>query len=263
MKHFTKLIFLLLAICLFTACKKEETKAPAKTYLLKKRTYNDASSSWGMEYTFDENNKVATYTYFSVTNPSATYTITYRRDVNGGVTRYDYTYTNGTTGYGTYQYNAAGQIAREDTYISAAGVPSYYYIYTYNAGSYELASYNGSGALQGKNVYFYTADKKNIANKKNYNSSNVLTSEVTYTYTDKPNVLNSYPESEIQKNYSGFVSQNAVATQNTSFPNGSTPNSSTYTYTTNADGYIVTSKSVYTSGTSTSTTNGTMEYIVK
>lgn len=261
MKYINKIIPFVLAALLFTACKKEEHAKSSKTYLLKKRTYSTSTSSWSMEYSFDANDKITSYAYTNTASPSLNYSITYLRDASGKVTRYNYSYTTGTTGYGIYQYNSSNQVVREDVYIGAAR--NAYYINSYNNDNYEIASYDGSGAYQGKTTYYYTTDKKNVSNKKSYNAANTLTSEVTYIYTNMPNVISVYPESEIQKNYIGFVSQNAPASQTTTYPNSTPSNSTSYSYTTNADGYIVASKSIYTSGTTSSTTNGTIEYIVK
>jgi len=247
MKHMKTHTLLLFAILLgLSACKKEEAKKD-KTILLHKRSFVQGTASWSEELQYDANGKV---TGFIATNsaPTLNYTGTFERNSEGNVSRL--TFSDGR-GHTIYEHDARGRLVKSSGY-SSTGTLSSYEIHTYFDDRYETTVFNNSGNATNKLIYYYTADKKNIATRKQYNSSGVQTQEISYTYAEGKNNYVALMQS------SPFIAANMIATEVTKTFSPSATSTATASYTYNADGYAATINKTYTNGFAPLT--GTYEY---
>ncbi|MCD2423427.1 hypothetical protein LQ567_11690 [Niabella pedocola] len=242
-----KLFTVLLLAAVLPACNKDkDAKAvPDKTYLLKKRSHVQGSSSWSIEYTFDANGKI---TQSISRGDLSNYVLTAQWDNSGRIVRADF--DNASYGYRTYTYDANGNLSRANLYSLPSGALYTYTIYSFTATGYEAARYNSSGTLTGKEVYQFTADKKDIALQKSYDASGTQTQEKTFTYTSKRSEYDVAPERTMQVLSAGFCSQHAIAGVTTKTLPSGTSYSETRTQLYNTGGYATGSKAVYSNGLS-------------
>lgn len=252
-----KKLLLFLAVCAIAAsCSKKDNPARAKAVMIKKRSHTQGKDSWAIEYSFSADG-VATQS--RTTGSLGNYTLTFQRNATGAITRYDY--SDGATGYATVEYDASGRISKVRQY-TAAGTENGYITYEYFQGYHEIKRYNATVGYTARDDYYYTADGKNVASKKSYNSSGTQTWEMTFTYSDKPGPSSLYPEKQMQQIGTGYASENALVSESVS--NFSTPGGNygrTLTNIHNTNGYLTQAQSVYTNNLPTLTS--IYEYVTR
>lgn len=243
------LIITLITSMVCFSCKKEET-SNTKTTLLHKRSFVQGTASWGEEIQYDARGKV---TGIIATNSELTlnYTATLERNSDGKVSRLTF---NNNRGHYIYEHDSRGKLVKTNSYYGSGALASYE-TYGYFDDRYETSTYNSTGLFTGKSIYYYTADKKNIATKKQYNSSAVQTQEITYTYAEGKNNYLVYVES------SPFINGNMIATETTKTFSPANTVTATTSYTYNAEGYAETSNKTSTNGMAP--LNGKYEYTTK
>ncbi|MFD2922142.1 hypothetical protein ACFS6H_20650 [Terrimonas rubra] len=250
MQHIKLLsVFVLIISLSLLSCKKDA--APKnKTTLLQKRSYTQGTSSWAEELQYDDRGRVIG---FIATNsePTFNYSATIMRNSEGKIARLTF---SDNRGYYVYEHNAQGKLIKTSGF-QTSGAAGFYETYTYYDDRYETFAYNSAGLFTGKNIYYYTTDKKNIAIRKQYNSSLVQTQEVTFTYAESKNNYTAFVES------SPFVSANMIASEVTKTFSPASTNTATSSYTYNADGSPATMNKTYTSGMNPLT--GKYEYITR
>lgn len=214
----TKILILLSVISLI-ACKKSKDVEPEPAPELKTYFYKTTSSLGNYTWSYDTQNRLQAIVFVSANesaNKSYTESIT-AYDAQNRISEGKYDYNDPAVQDFRYvaTYNANGKLEKKQFYNVTTGATDSYETATYPSASQTMYnSYRADGSLSFCDVYTATADLKNIADIKRYNSPNGTgTLLSTSTYTNYNSTITNYTKlypigygfAPLQQNVSGVT----------------------------------------------------------
>lgn len=245
-------ILIILCVVVLASCKKDkkenEPVVEQKTYISKQTFHNIGVNTWS----YDAQNRLKEIVFVSAnesSNKSYNYSIT-AFDAQNRISEGKYDYVDPTVKDARFKntFNAAGKLERIQFYDDATGATDSYIFTTYPSNLQTMYnSYRDDGSLNFCDVHTLTADMKNLAETKRYNGPNGTGSLLsTTTYTNFNSTIKDYSSLYPVGYGSSPIRENVFATS-VYIPSTGAQQTSTYTYESNADGYVT--KRISTSGT--------------